>query len=161
MSLNSPDQRGYVFSIENGADNYPEIEPLYRQHYGEMQARVKANGVEVSDFNMRLDVYLAYWRAGHLINYVVRKNGRPVGYGNFYLTGDMHNGDLISAEDAIYMLPEHRNGTGRLLAKFIIADLKQRGVKRLDVTTQTDLRAVKLWERMGFKHTAYAMTYTF
>lgn len=151
----------YVFSVENGADNHPELEPLYRQHYGEMQKRLAGEGIDVPPFNMRLDVYMQYWRAGHLINYVARRDGKAVGYANVYLTNDMHNGELIAEEDAIYMLPEHRNGAGRLLAKFALADLKSRGVKRLNVQALTDLRVAKLWQRMGFKHTAHTMTFNF
>ncbi len=153
--------REYAFSIENGADNYPEIEPLYRQHYSEMQERLGRDGIKVADFNPRLDLYFQYWRAGNLINYIVRCEGKPAGYSNVYLTGDMHNSELIASEDTIYLLPEHRNGTGRRFSKYILADLDQRGVKRLTVEALTDLRVSKLWKRMGFKHTAHAMTYTF
>lgn len=152
---------GYAFSIENGADNYPEIEPLYRAHYGEMRARLAGAGVAVADFAPRLDIYFSYWRAGNLLNYIVRKDGAAVGYANVYLTSDMHNGELIASEDAIYLLRPHRNGTGRHLVKFILADLERRGVKRVNVQAVTDLRVAKIWERMGFRHTAHAMTYTF
>jgi len=151
----------YTFSIENGADNYLEIEPLYRQHYSEMRERLGRDGVTISEYNPRLDVYFEYWRAGHLVNYIVRRDGVAVGYSNIYVTNDMHNRELIATEDTIYLLPEHRNGTGQRFSRFILADLKGRGVKRLSVTALTDLRVAKLWKRMGFKHTAHAMTYTF
>ncbi|MPZ36693.1 MAG: hypothetical protein GEU95_01300 [Rhizobiales bacterium] len=151
----------YAFSVENGAANFAELEPLYRQHYAEMQARLSKEGITVSDYNPRWDVYFDYWRKGHLINYVVRKNGVPAGLSNLYITHDMHNRDLIAQEDTIYLLPEHRNGTGRRFSIFILADLKRRGVKRLHVEALTDLRVAKLWQRMGFKHVAHSMTYTF
>lgn len=151
----------YAFAIENGADNYPELVALYRQHYGEMAARLAGDGIAAPGFAMRLDVYLQYWRSGNLINYVARKDGAAVGYANIYLTHSMHNGAFIAKEDAIYMLPEHRNGTGRKLALFVLADLRKRGVAKLDVLAQTDPRAVKLWQRLGFRPVAQAMTYTF
>lgn len=151
----------YIYGTENGADNLVELIPLYRQHYGEMRARLEKEGIPIAPFHMRLDVYLPYWREGNLINYTVRKDGMAVGYGNFYLTNDMHNGELIAQEDALYVVPEHRNGTGRRLAKFVLDDLKRRGVKRLNVSAVTDLRADKLWLRLGFKPTAQLMTYTF
>lgn len=154
-------ESGYVFAVENGAENFPELEPMYRRHYGEMQARLKAEGIEVADFAMRTDVYFERWRAENLLNYTARKNGAAVGYGNFYLTNSMHSSEFIAKEDAIYMLPEHRNGTGKKLAQFILEDLRSRGVKRLDVLAQTDPRAVKLWQRLGFRPVAQAMTYTF
>jgi L-amino acid N-acyltransferase YncA len=152
---------GYQLSIENGAENFTEIEPLYRTHYGEMQARLAKDGISVADFDMRLDVYMERWRAGHLINYIARKDGAPVGYCNIYVTNDMHNGERIAVEDAIYVLPEHRDGTGRLLAKFVLSDLEERGVKRLNVAAVTDPRAALLWQRLGFRPTGQLMTYTF
>jgi GNAT superfamily N-acetyltransferase len=151
----------YTFAVENGADNLAELMPLYRAHYGEMQERLAREGISVPDFRMRLDVYLERWRAGQLINYTARKDGVAVGYGNFYLTASMHNSEFIAKEDAIYVTPWHRNGTGRRLAKFILADLRSRGVKKLDVLAQTDPRAVKLWQRLGFRPVAQAMTYVF
>jgi GNAT superfamily N-acetyltransferase len=154
----------YTFHVENGADNYPELEPMYRRHYGEMQKRLREQGINVGDFNMRLDVYMDRWRAGNLVNYVARHIGfggrEAVGYANMYLTSSMHNREFIAKEDAIYVLPEHRNGTGRKLAKFVLADLKARGALRLDVLAQTDPRAVKLWERLGARPVAVAMSFT-
>jgi ribosomal protein S18 acetylase RimI-like enzyme len=73
----------------------------------------------------------------------------------------MHNSDLIAQEDTIYVVPEHRNGIGRKFTKVILAELKERGVKRLNVSAMTDLRATKLWKRLGFKELATQMTYTF
>lgn len=126
-----------------------------------MAARLSGAGVDVSEYNPRLDEYFAANERGDLIHYVVRLDGKAVGYSNIYLTHDMHNQDLIAREDTIYILPEHRNGIGRRLSKFILAHLKKLGVKRLSVTALTDLRVAKLWERMGFKHTAHHMTYCF
>ena len=152
----------YRFSIENGADNYDEIEPLYRQHYKEMQERLAGQGVPIPDFNPRLDVYFARWRAGDLVNYIARtEGGEAIGYSNIYVTHDMHNRELIAVEDTIFIRNDHRNGAGRQLSKFILADLKARGVKRLNVTAMTDLRVAKLWKRMGFRPVADAMTYIF
>lgn len=151
----------YSFAIENGAENYTEIEPLYKRHYGEMQARLAAQGIVTAPFNPRLHIYMEYWNEGHLVNYIARKDGEPVGYCNVYLTNDMHNREKIAREDALYMLPEHRNGTGKQLVKFVLNDLRSRGVKRAHVSAVTDLRVAKLWQRMGFKPVATEMTYTF
>ena len=73
----------------------------------------------------------------------------------------MHNGDFIAQEDMIYVVPEHRNGLGRKLARYVLDDLQSRGVKRLSILAVTDLRAEKLWRRMGFKPAAQMMTFTF
>jgi GNAT superfamily N-acetyltransferase len=151
----------YTFAVENGADNFAEVEPLYRQHYAEMERRLAGQGIAVDPFDMQVTEYFAYWRSGMLVNYTARHDGKVVGYANIYVVKSMHTGRRIAQEDAIYVLPEHRNGTGRLLSKFILADLRTRGVKKLGVIALTDLRVSKLWQRMGFKHTGHAMTYTF
>ena len=152
----------YSFSIENAEKNCNELLPLYSQHYSEMSARLCSQGLEVAPFKPRLDMYFKAANDGWLINYVVRtENGAPVGYSNVYVTNDMHNGEMIAQEDTIFILKEHRNGIGKKLLSYILSDLKSRGVRRLNVMALTDLRVSKLWERMGFKHTAHAMTYTF
>jgi ribosomal protein S18 acetylase RimI-like enzyme len=73
----------------------------------------------------------------------------------------MHNNDLIAQEDTVFVLKEHRNGIGKKLVKFVVEELRSRGVKRLNVSARTDLRVAKLWKRMGFKEAATQMTYEF
>lgn len=137
------------------------MEALYRRHYAEMTDRLEKSGIHYSPFNPRLDVYFAHADRGDLLHFVVRDDGAAIGYSNIYLTNDMHNRDLIAREDTIYIVPEHRNGVGRKLSRLILSVLNEKGVKRLSVSAMTDLRVAKLWERMGFKHTAHQMTYTF
>lgn len=152
----------YRFSLERFEQTYRELEPLYRQHYAEMQKRFKENGIEISPYNPRLDMYVKASLEGYLLNFVARtEEADAVGYSNVYLTNDMHNGDLIAREDTIYIAPEHRNGVGRKLVQFVLEDLGQRGVKRGYVAALTDLRVAKLWNRMGFKHVAHQMVYEF
>ena len=151
----------YIISLERGDLNYGELEPLYRRHYGEMQARLKGDGVEIAGYAPRLDLYFDSWARGWLLNFVVRHHGEPIGYSNVYLTHDMHNGEPIATEDTIYIVPEHRNGIGRKLAKHVLAHLGAIGVKRFTITAVTDVRAGKIWKRLGFKPVAEQMTYTF
>lgn len=151
----------YSITLENGADNYAELEPNYRRHYAEMKTRLSQQGIDVSDYNPRLKQYFEAFNGGWLLNYVVRLDGDAVGHANVYLTNDMHNGDLIAQEDVLYVVPEHRNGVGRKLVKHILDDLQKRGVKRVSVMALTDLRVAKIWRRMGFRDTAEMLTYTF
>ena len=151
----------YAVSLETIEQSYAELEPLYRQHYAAMRERMAAQGVQMSSYNPRFEQYDKASKEGWLLTFVLRSDGKAVGYSNIYVTNDMHNGDLIAQEDTIYVVPEHRNGSGRLLARFVHADLKARGVKRLNVTTATDLRVSKWLERQGYKHTAHCMTLTF
>lgn len=152
----------YTFKIEKFEENYPELEHLYREHYAEMKARLEADGVPISDYNPRLMEYVGLERAGELLNWVIRDGaGQAVGYSNIYLTRDMHNQDLICQEDTIFVTKAHRNGVGRKLVQTILADLKERGVKRVLVSPATDLRVEKIWARMGFKTVSVVMAYTF
>lgn len=151
----------YEFSIERGEQNLPEIVPLYHQHYEEMQDRLQSAGIQIGDYNPRWDEYCRAWVGGWLINYIVRFDGKAVGYSNVYVTHDMHNSELIAQEDTIYLLPEHRNGTGKKFIQFVLDDLKKRGVKRAFVTTQTDLRTGLLCKRLGFKEVASQLMFTF
>lgn len=152
----------YQFLIENGALNLPELFPLYAQHYREMQERLRRDGFEWPDFNPRVPAYVSAWQNGELTNYVVRTEaGEAIGYGNVYVTQDMHNSEWIAQEDTIFVRADHRNGVGRKLVRFVLDDLNSRGVKRAHITAMTDLRVGKIWARMGFKHTAEAMTYFF
>ena len=151
----------YTFHLGKHRETFDELEPLYRQHYAEMVERLAKDGINYPPYNPRWD---EYWRAsdrGDLLTFILRHDGKAVGCSNVYLTNDMHNSELIAQEDTIYVVPEHRNGIGKKLTKIILAELKERGVKRLHVSAMTDLRATKLWKRIGFKESATQMIYTF
>jgi GNAT superfamily N-acetyltransferase len=151
----------YTITLEKFTDTYRELEPLYRQHYSEMVDRLNQTGVEYSPYNPRLYEYGAACDRGDLLTFVLRHEGVACGYGNVYVTNDMHNQDRIATEDTVFVLKEHRNGVGKKLVRFILDDLQRRGVKRLLVSAMTDLRVAKLWGRMGFKEAATQMVYTF
>jgi predicted acetyltransferase len=152
----------YEITLANFRETYKELEPLYRQHYLEMVERLKADGVDdYSPYNPRLDEYVRAGDGGWLLTFVLRLDGKAVGYSNVYLTNDMHNNDLIAQEDTIFVLKEHRNGVGKKMVKLILEELRSRGVKRVLVSAMTDLRVAKLWRRMGFKDVATQMIYKF
>lgn len=151
----------YTIGLEGFDASYPELETLYREHYQEMCDRLACDGIEMSPYNPRLDEYSRASVGGWLLTIVARHDGKAVGYCNVYVTQDMHNRDLIAQEDTIFVTKAHRNGLGKNLVKFGLAELKSRGVKRLHVSAMTDLRVAKLWERMRFKHAAHQMIYTF
>lgn len=151
----------YSIAIERGDLNYDELEPNYRKHYKEMCDRLEREGISSSEYNPRLPLYFQAFSEGWLINYVVRIDGKAIGHSNVWLTNNMHNGDLIAREDTIYVLPEHRNGIGKKLVKFILADLKLRKVRHVFIEPVTDLRVAKIWRRMGFKDVAQKMIYEF
>lgn len=151
----------YTIGIENGHVAHPELDPLYREHYAEMQARLAGEGVSIGNYAPRLDEYFKGMDAGYILTFVVRLEGHAVGYSNIYVTNDMHNGEPIAMEDTIFIAKPHRNGVGKRLTQFILDDLRRRGMKRAHVTTATDPRVALMLGRMGWKHTAQAMTFIF
>ena len=152
---------GYTMAVEQGHENHEELIPLYKTHYAEMQARLAAAGTPIGDYNPQYERYFAAFRSGFLVNFVLRFHGKPVGYSNIYVMPDMHSSELVAREDTIYVLPEHRNGCGKELAKYVIQGLRNVGVKRFTITTATDLRSGIVWKRMGFKPVAECLVYTF
>lgn len=151
----------YSFSIVNGREWHDRLEPLYRQHYAEMQARLERDGVPIGPYNPKVADYHASMDSGLMKTFIVQKNEQVVGYSNIWVLPDMHNQQLIASEDTIYMLPEHRNGTGRKFARVILDHLRSLGVRRMSITSVTDVRAEKLWQRLGFRPVAQVMTITF
>lgn len=151
----------YVIATEHLPTVYGELEPLFREHYQEMTARLEGAGVKVSPYNPRLDEYFKASDGGWLKTFVVRKDGAPVGYANIYVTQDMHNKDMMAQEDLLFIQKTHRNGVGKKLVRYGLSELKKLGVKRLLVSAMTDLRVIPLWRRMGFKEVATQMIYEF
>ena len=151
----------YKVTMESMEETYPELEPLYKQHYEEMTVRMAECGIDISPYNPRKDAYFKAGNGGWLLTFVLRFKGEAVGYCNIYITHDMHNYDLIAQEDTIYVIPEHRNGAGGVLVDATHDELRKRKVKRASVTTSTDLRVAKWLERKGYKHTAHHMTINF
>jgi GNAT superfamily N-acetyltransferase len=96
-----------------------------------------------------------------LLTFTARCFGHPVGYANVYVTNDMHNGDRIAQEDALFVTKGHRKGVGRKLTLYGLNQLRQMGVSRLNVSAVTDTRAVSLWSRLGFLAVATEMVYQF
>lgn len=151
----------YTMAIEPLTEIYPELEPICREHYAEMTARLEGLGLEVSPYYPRLDEYFKASKSGYLLTFVLRHEGKIVGYSNIYVTNDMHNHDKICSEDVLFVTKAHRGGIGRKFAQYGLAEMKKRGVKSLNVLALTDLRVAKLWKRMGFKEVGIKMIYTF
>lgn len=152
----------YLISIEPFEDVANEfLVSMMQQHYQEMVDRLNKDGIKTDPCNLQVESYIEYSKAGGLLTYVLRKDQTPVGYANIYLTESMHTGKLIACEDALYVIPEERNGIGKKMVTFILEDLRGRGIKNVTVSAMTDLRVAKMWKRMGFKEIAVQMQYTF
>ena len=151
----------YVFGIEKLTDTIADTDRLWREQFAQMNERLSAAGVKTYPYNPNYKGYLASNDAGILIYYTARRHGKLVGHSTIYLFNSMHDQTLMAREDTIFVTAEHRKGVGRLLTKFILQDLKSRGVTRGIVQVITDLRVEKLWNRMGFKTTGVTMQIDF
>jgi predicted N-acetyltransferase YhbS len=149
----------YTIALEPFDAAFADFEPLTRSHYSEMQERLARDGVLVGPYKPRLDVYRQAARDGYLFTFVVRtETGEAVGHATIYLQTSMHDSKPYAREDTMYVRPDHRNGVGRRLVKFILETMKEKGAESFVCQAGTDLRVGKLYKRLGFKPTAETMT---
>lgn len=152
----------YRIGLEKFTEAWPDIEPLARMHFEETRTRMAEEGFDLGPFDPRLNVYRQADEGGYLFTFVVRtEEGKAVGHSTIYIQTDMHNRETIAREDTIYIHPDHRNGIGRKLTRFILDFLRSQGVKRATIDARTDPRAVALWRRLGFKPVAEVMMIQF
>lgn len=146
----------YQVRIEDYLKTYEELKSLYKQSYEHLVAIYARDGRIYPKYNPWLSCYKEHYEAGSLILYVIREDSKVAGYCMMYLTQDMQNQELVTCEEGLYILPEHRNGIGKILAKMIIQDMRSRGVKRITLSA-IDQRIVNLWKTIGFKEVATTM----
>ena len=152
----------YTIALEPFEEAFPDFEPLTRLHYEEMKSRLAAQGIPIGPYKPRFDVYRQAARDGYLYTFVVRTEaGEAVGHATIYLQQDMHNGEMYAREDTLYVRPDHRNGVGRRLVKYLLDAMRERGAKRFVCQAGTDIRAGKLYKRIGFRPAAETMILTY
>lgn len=97
--------RGFVFAVERLSEILPELHPLHEEHWATTEKA--RSGVPLApDYpHMR-----ACERAGTLIQFTARKDGRLVGNARFYLFKDLHSGTHGVREDTYFLRPEARVG---------------------------------------------------
>lgn len=146
----------YKVAVESYKDTYEELKYLYKQCYEELALVAAKDGRIYPEYNPWLSSYNETNEAGALILYVVREHEVAVGYCLMYLTQDTRSQKLVTYEDSLYMLPDHRNGIGMMVGKIIVQDMKLRGVTRIFLSAIND-RVVNMWKRIGFKPIATTM----
>lgn len=146
----------YTISLEDYNDTLQELMPMYRRAYEEMLGFVPESSNR-QEFNPWVEAYTLSNIEKTLLLFVVRKGTEAVGYCIMFVTRDLKDNQLMAYEDYIYLEPGHRNGLGKYLAKFIIAELAARGVKRITVSVLKGTGLELVWSRLGFKVIATQM----
>ena len=146
----------YTISLEDYNDTLQELMPMYRRAYEEMLGFIP-EGLKRQGFDPWIEAYTLSNVEKTLLLFVVRKEGVAVGYCLMFITRDLKDNTLMAYEDYIYLEPGHRNGLGKYLAKFIIAELNARGIKRITVSVLKGTGLELVWSRLGFKVVATQM----
>lgn len=146
----------YKISIESFPDTFEELRPLYEKAYKEMMENLPS-GILREKYDPWISAYLEAHEAKTLILFVVRLEGIAVGYCIMFISQDTKDSKLIAYEDYIYLQPEHRKGLGKLLVKFIVNELRARGINRIYIFPIPSTGLYKVWGRMGFRVTGIAM----
>lgn len=152
----------YEFHKVHVRDWYPALEPLFKSHYREMQDRFERDGIDLDDYDPRLEEYFAAADRDEYQMFIVLENGTLIGYCGIWVVRSMHcKSELIATEDALYAIPERRKGVGKPLVRHVLSHLRSIGCRRASITPVTDLRVGKIWQKMGFVPVAQLMVWNF
>lgn len=147
---------GYRFQAEKFADVLPELHTLHEQHWSETEGA--RHGLQMNpDYDRMADAE----RAGLMLQFTARHDGKLVGNIRMYLFDDMHTQTLAAKEDTFFLLPEARKGAVAIkFWKFMEDSLRQLGVREI----RTDSKVLydqdgnltrdigKLNRRLGYSH---------
>lgn len=105
------------------------------------------------------DRYNSYDKAGWLVQYTARSEGKLVGYATMYLTPSQHTQLPIATEDTFFLLPDYRQGRNAIrFYQFLEADLWSRGAVEIMMTVKLTNGAGRVLEYLGFTETAKQYT---
>lgn len=130
-----------------------ELHPLHVAHWFE---------TERARFGLSMDpdyeAMLADERAGRLLQFTARKDGRIAAHLRLYVCRSRHTQTLFSEEDALYVHPAHRGGFLVMhLLRFAERALLSIGVKEIRANSKLVNRADVLMKRM--KYTPVALQF--
>jgi GNAT superfamily N-acetyltransferase len=139
-----------TYQVEKWRDALPEMEPILVKHWHEV-----ALGHDKVPLDIGREKYQALCDAGALHVATARDGGVLVGYHVAMVTPHLHYmSTMHGITDVYFILPEYRKGfTGIRLFKFVEAELRKLGVKKLFTGTKLHMDMGKIFERLGYVET--------
>lgn len=139
---------GLSFQVERFADIMAELPPLFYEHWQEVAVDRDRITLE-PDFAK----YVQMEQAGILAVQTVRADGELVGYFFTAILPLLHYKSWMAGVTDIYFIRPLYRGQGWRFFRFVIQDLKSRGVQKHFTMAKLhmDPRIGLLWQRMGYK----------
>jgi GNAT superfamily N-acetyltransferase len=136
------------YAIENISDVREEMEPLTVVHWLEL-----ANDQEEIELDFDWQLYENLQALGKLLFVTVRDDGILVGYSATLITNHMHYKSVLHGlTDFYYIHPRWRRGfVGINLLKFVEAEMKKLGVKKIVTGCKDKHDTSVLLRRLGYK----------
>ena len=140
---------GYSIQVEKFADIMDELPWLFARQYGDLV--LDKDGLREDPDYQR---YLGLEELGVLHCLTARYNGILIGYFfNMVVFHLHHKGIKTCSSDLIYVLPNHRKGSGvgLELLKRGITEMKKLGVGKMYVVAKTGTKLGTLLKHIGFR----------
>lgn len=138
------------YQVESFKAALPELEELFPAHYEEM-------ALDKNKVKPQADVerYIGLEEAGMLHLVTARVNEKLVGYFVWFVLGHIHYRDsgLMGYVDMYFVVPEYRNGIGGKLLIFSEHTLRDKGVRKLYLSTKLHQDHDLLFRNLGFRPT--------
>jgi hypothetical protein len=141
---------GYTIHVERFREVLPELTPLHEAHWAETESYRK-----VLALNPNYQALFDRERAGRLIQFTARYEGRVVAHLRMFIGTSLHTQTEFADEDALFCLKEHRGGFLVIkLMRYAEACLRQLGVREFRSNSKLANRADVLMRRLGYEPVA-------
>lgn len=142
--------RGIVFQSERLRDIVDEVSPLHEVHFAETEKHRHHLGLAVD-----IDYLIAQERAGNLIQFTARADGRLVGQIRMATHRSIHTQTLYADEELLYIDPAVRKGfTAIRFIQYVEGCMRLIGVREVRTLSKLATGSHRLMEYLGYTHLA-------
>lgn len=144
-----------TYCVEDISSVRKEMEPLTILHWAEL-----AGDVEDIPLDFDWDLYSNLQALGKIMFTTVRDDGQLVGYHCALVSNHMHyKSTLHGIVDFFWIHPEFRRGfIGINLLKYVENELRNRGVRKVIMSSKNKLDTSALLKRLGYDQTERIFT---